>query len=749
MDVNFANASIDLTPLIPLRFSMVTVDLEDMSAANLEPLTQIDPSHISQVNLIGETDTNPYQTNSQGMTNAQLAMLGPWLTKIDNNDVTRNGFPKYFDFSENSLTDFSPLKGFTKPATVAAGGEGITVVPAVNLVIGQPASFKAIPIIGVQGEDLTSHYETTWNGADTSTAAAIETPLKALGNGEFEIPTAYPTTSGANWFSYGFVGVQNTHGNTNDYINLTYPDQVQFIYDSMVYQGANWQTKPSVTATFVDQATGQPVEPEVSETSPKIGDSFDFSSQTDLPGYELLPGFSSATTGTYSQNPQYLEYRFEKEAVVAGGITINYVDPDGEPIVPPEQIKGDVGDSYTATPATIGNYVCKAVSPDSVATTGTLALAKGTITYQYDPVTVTRVINYVDAIANKNIGSTTLTVPYKGTVPDPTVAAIADYAAKGYQLVSNGYPADGSAFSSAALVRDYRVLFTHEIVTLNPGDTLPAGVVLTHNVTQTINFNYADGQTAAPSVTRRLMFTRRAVQDAVTGETQLTTWQPTGASSFAAYSVPVIENYQPDVAQVPSTVVTGESSNLLRTVTYTPKAGAVTVEYYLARTAKALKPSVELTGTVATPYDVTAPTIAGYHLVTDESASATGDYSDPAATVDFYYEPDAATTGSTSQPGVTTVTATPVSHRLGWTVSSPSHGSLARTASATTPTPVRTQIQLAPPVHHRLSPVTQPTAKVTTGTLPQTSEQRPTNIWGILALTMIGLVGAIRLRRER
>jgi len=95
------------------------------------------------------------------------------------------------------------------------------------------------------------------------------------------------------------------------------------------------------------------------------------------------------------------------------------------------------------------------------------------------------------------------------------------------------------------------------------------------------------------------------------------------------------------------------------------------------------------------------------------------------------------------------VTATPVSHRLGWTVSSPSHGSLARTASATTPTPVRTQIQLAPPVHHRLSPVTQPTAKVTTGTLPQTSEQRPTNIWGILALTMIGLVGAIRLRRER
>ncbi|MFC6202895.1 MucBP domain-containing protein [Lactiplantibacillus nangangensis] len=777
MDVNFASPNIDLTPLIPLRFSMVTVDVTDMSAVNLAPLTEIDPSQISQVNLISCGSGDAYQQNSQGMTNAQLAQLAPWLTAIDNNDVTRpGGLTKYFDFSDGSLTDFSPLKGFTKPVTIAAGGQSQTINTVVNFVTGQPATFTATPITGVEGEDLTSHYENTWNGTDISKAAATETPLVSLGNHNFEIPAAYAAQPGANWFAYGFRGAPFTLGNTADYLNITYPSGVQLLYDSMIFQAAYWQSAPSITATFED-TTGQAIEPEVQSTSPKIGDAFDFTAKTTVPGYTLLPEFSSATSGTYSQNPQYLNYRFERDAVVAGGITMSYVDPDGEPIVPPEQISGDVGDSYTAKPVTIGNYVFKQVTTDSAATSGTLPLQKESIVYEYDPITVTRVINYLDAIANKNIGSTTLTVPYQSTMPDPTAAAIASYEAKGYQLVSNGYPTDGSSAQSAALIKSYRVLFTHQLVALKPGDTLPAGVILTHNVTQNIAFKYPDGTVAAPNVVRQVAFVRNAVRDAITGETTYTAWRPVGTTTFEAVTAPTIANYQPDLAEIPAVSVTGDSADLAQTVTYAPKTGRITVDYYLARTAKALKPSAELVGDMATPYDAVAPAITGYHLVTNEAPTITGHYDDPAATVAFYYEPDAvAPTSGTTTPTsaaaapTTTSTVVPVTpdKQSASPAVSPSQPvaapvsttkpSAAGQPSASTPVamtihikPVRTQIRLAPPVRQQLSaaPATKPaTNLVVAAKLPQTSEQRPTNIWGILALTTIGLFGAIRLRRE-
>ena len=428
----------------------------------------------------------------------------------------------------------------------------------------------------------------------------------------------------------------------------------------------------------------------------------------------------------------------QTSTVVAGGITVEYLDPDGEPIVPAKQVNGDVGDSYAETPPTIGNYVFKQVSANSLATSGTLPLDKGTITYEYAPVTVTRVINYLDAMTNKNIGSTTVTIPYEGTIPDPTALAISGYEAKGYQLVSNGYPTDGSTYRSAAPILSYRVLFTHQLVTLKPGDSLPTGVTLTHNVTQTIAFKYADGQPASPSVTRQVAFQRNAIRDAVTGETKYTSWQPVGASGFDALDVPTISDYEPDITQVPATTVTADSADLTQTVTYQPKTGTVDVDYYLAQTTKALQPMTELTGAVDSPYDVAAPTIAGYHLVSNDSA--TGAYANDATTVAFYYAPDTAT--STATPTMST--------------SRPS-GSVSTSAKPAATTyrshPVNAQVHLAAVNQPRLAPRGPQTElalspSATAAKLPQTSEQRPTDIWGLLALTMIGLVGVVRLRRE-
>ncbi|BDZ31856.1 hypothetical protein MH1LPH_23220 [Lactiplantibacillus brownii] len=796
MNVNIQDPTIDFTPLIPLRFSNITIGLVDMSAANLKPLTEIDPSQINEVQLDGQTTTYVYQQNSKGMTNAQLAMLGPWLTSIDNNDVTRNGFPKIFNFSDDSLTDFSPLKGFTKAAQVSAVGENQTLSQAVNIVIGQPAVFTPTPIIGLEGEDLSSHYEETWNGTDTTKYAATETPLTYLGHDEFEIPTPYQAVANANWFTYGFVGTANSTGNVKDDINLYYPGSVQFTYDSMIYQAANWQTAPTVDVGLIDHDTGKLIKPLISTTSPKIGDKYNFESYTTLPGYQFLPNESSASTGTYLQNPQEVDLQFVKNPVVAGGMTVEYLDPDNEPIVAPEQIHGNVGDPYTTTPATIGNYVFKQMGSNSAAMSGTLPLLKGTIVYDYAPVTVTRVINYVDAVTNKSIGQTTITVPYQGTLPDPTKSAIAGYEAKGYQLAHNGYPENNAAFTSAAPILAYRVMFSHTLVTLKPGETLPAGVDLTHAVKQTVQFKYADGKMAAPTVTRTIEFTREAVRDAVTGTVQYTTWKPVGTTTFEALTAPVIADYRADMTQVPATTVTETSPDLMQTITYQQTSGRVNVKYYLAKTDQTVKPGTEMTGKFAAPYDVAAPKIAGYRLVANEPETIRGHYTDSATTVAFYYEPEqrqSTTTGSTTKPTqsspmttkttkrpaakmthvtaktnrptaklshLTTKTSRPTAKLTPVSVKSAAMPAQRLTSQSTAMTkpvamaariqPSRTTIRLTAPVAKQHVSSRQSLQPLTTArTLPQTSEQRPTDIWGLLALTMVGLFGGMRLRRRR
>lgn len=751
---NFANANIDLTPLTSLHFSVISVNISDMSAADLTPLLQIDPSQISQVNLISSIAGVQYQKNPLGMTNAQLAMLAPWLAKIDSTDVLNGGQPKYFDFSDGALTDFSPLKDFTKPVTIAAGGQSVTVGQVVNFVTGQPGTFTAIPLTGVDGENLTSKFENTWNGTDISKTAATETALVSLGNGEFEIPTAYAATNGANWFAYGFRGMPYSNGNPADYLMINYSNGVQLEYDIMVYQAANWETAPSISASFTDE-NGQTIAPAINETSAEIGDKFDLSQQATIPGYTLLTDYSSATTGTYTENPQYLEFRYEADPVVAGGLTIQYLDPDGDPIVAPESISGDVGTSYTSTPATIGNYVFEQVASDSAPVSGTLPLAKGTITYEYAPVTVERIINYVDGITGKNIGSTTITVPYEGSIPDPTTAAIAGYVAKGYQLAKNGFPTDGSAFSSATPIKSYLVQFTHQDVTLKPGDTLPADVSLTRAVNQTINFNYADGQTAAPSVTRQVQFTRNAVQDKVTGAVQYTAWQPTGTAGFAVFDVPELAGYQANMAQIAAVPVTATSADLTHDIIYTPKAGRVTVDYYLAHSTKAIQPSTELSGQVATAYHVTAPAVPGYHLVANEPTTASGSYTTPDETVAFYYVPDHAT-AATKAPVVTTVstktkaarpTVTPMSMTAKKVVTQPKFGPtpMSLRSTAVYQGGIRQGV-VGQRVTGKHTPAKVKLAQVTT--LPQTSEH-PANVWGLLALTTLGLFGMVRLRRER
>lgn len=361
----YLNPDIDLTPLIPVRFSEIGVMIQNMAAVNLAPLLKTDPSQINEIQLISSViaDNSDYQKNSEGLTNAQLAELGPWLTAIDENAMNKS-----FNFNEGSLTDFSPLSGFTKMAYIVAVGQRVNVAQPVNLVTGQPAVFTPIPIIGLQGESLTSKYEVTWNGANPAAAGPSQTALTKLADGRFEIPTAYQAVPNADWFTYGFHGLVNFNGNRADFIQAKYPNNITLRYDSMIYQLANWQTAPQVYIRYINPATKQVIQPYTINPGTTIGSSYDFKKLTELANYRFLPATSSSPTGTYTQDPQYLTFNFAKVPVSAGGLTVKYVDPVGQEIAPSTTLTGQVGDVYTSAPIAVTNYVYRQLTSTSLAT---------------------------------------------------------------------------------------------------------------------------------------------------------------------------------------------------------------------------------------------------------------------------------------------------------------------------------------------------------------------------------------------
>lgn len=89
------------------------------------------------------------------------------------------------------------------------------------------------------------------------------------------------------------------------------------------------------------------------------------------------------------------------------------------------------------------------------------------------------------------------------------------------------------------------------------------------DVTETIQYHYANGDQAAPDYNTTVTLTRTGVKDAVTGQT---TWQDWSTNQFAAVKSPVITGYTPDITTVDAIDVDGDSVDTTKTVTYTKDA---------------------------------------------------------------------------------------------------------------------------------------------------------------------------------
>ncbi|WP_438819096.1 mucin-binding protein, partial [Lactiplantibacillus plantarum] len=168
-------------------------------------------------------------------------------------------------------------------------------------------------------------------------------------------------------------------------------------------------------------------------------------------------------------------------------------------------------------------------------------------------------VSYVD----DTTGTTLKTDSISGTTGSKssysTSGSIADYKKQGYELVTDGYPADLTFDNDDTTDQNFTVHLKHQNIQSTEAKT----------VTETIHYQGAGNQTPADN-TAQVTFTRQVSTDAVTGEKTYGSWS--ADQSFAAVTSPVIKGYTPDQAEIGAQTVSGDASDLDFTVVYTKDA---------------------------------------------------------------------------------------------------------------------------------------------------------------------------------
>ena len=170
---------------------------------------------------------------------------------------------------------------------------------------------------------------------------------------------------------------------------------------------------------------------------------------------------------------------------------------------------------------------------------------------------------------------------------------IIDLYHKGYDLVSNDYPAkesDQVFDDDSSTDQNFHVVMTPHIEKITIEDpktagsstnrrdvTYPEGLArddLSKTVTRTIRYVYEDGTTAFETKTQPVTLTRDATFNYVTGEVTYSAWT---TGSWAKVDSPTRENYTVDKASVAQQDVTSATKDTTIVVTYskTPQKGSV------------------------------------------------------------------------------------------------------------------------------------------------------------------------------
>ena len=165
-------------------------------------------------------------------------------------------------------------------------------------------------------------------------------------------------------------------------------------------------------------------------------------------------------------------------------------------------------------------------------------------------------VSYVDDTTGKTLKTDSISGTTGSKSSYSTSGSIADYKKQGYELVTDGYPADLTFDNDDTTDQNFTVHLKHQNIQSTEAKT----------VTETIHYQGAGNQTPADH-TAQVTFTRQGSTDAVTGETTYGPWS--ADQSFDAVKSPELKGYTADKAQIDKQTVNGDSKDLEFTVTYT------------------------------------------------------------------------------------------------------------------------------------------------------------------------------------
>ncbi len=205
-------------------------------------------------------------------------------------------------------------------------------------------------------------------------------------------------------------------------------------------------------------------------------------------------------------------------------------------------------------------------------------------------------VSYVDDTTGKTLKTDSISGTTGSKSSYSTSGSIADYKKQGYELVTDGYPADLTFDNDDTTDQNFTVHLKHQNIQSTEAKT----------VKETIHYQGAGNQTPADN-TAQVTFTRQVSTDAVTGEKTYGSWS--ADQSFAAVTSPVIKGYTSDQAEIGAQTVSGDASDLDFTVVYTKDAPTKPVNPSQPTTpAKPVNPSQSTTPTKPVQAGQTAAT---------------------------------------------------------------------------------------------------------------------------------------------
>jgi len=349
--------------------------------------------------------------------------------------------------------------------------------------------------------------------------------------------------------NFSFVGWNNWSSNPYP-VNLVDPSRMYGFHSS--YYTGYWQ---NVGTGTVDAPYGENI----------------------LKSQELVLTYDGETMAdTYVWQPRFIE---------GAPVTINYLDEDGNELLPPNVLTGgNIGDTIEVVPEDIPNYTLKEVHGDEKVV---FSNVPQTVTYIYSPLIetkeerkiVARIIHYLHEDGTEAAPDHVDTVEFTREIRTNLATGeetFGEWQARDddttFDLVKSpeiaNYYTDRDFIDEVMDVKadsediEEFVIYSPKIVESTE----------TKEVKRMIHYVYEDGNEAAPDKLDTVTFTRTVTMNEATGDKTFGEWQAKDDdTTFDEVLSPAIDKYNADQKTVDKVIdLTAESEDLEVTVTYSP-----------------------------------------------------------------------------------------------------------------------------------------------------------------------------------